>query len=327
MERTDRVLKAVGAWLFLILLSVAAAAVTIALVNKYQYGPETDVKAYFEALQAGDGAAALGALNAEVPDSNAALLDGEPLEAAAETLDDVSISTVSSSGDQAVVRADYTLDGQEHSSEFTLHPADTQWGFFTVWDFDRTTLPTMRVTMAGSTSVDINGESVALTDSARDFAVFYPGVYTGSFTSAMVTAEPERTLVTDPGTQADLELVASPSDELTSQVSGQIKTYLDNCAGQDTLYPAGCPFSYEFTGRVLDDVQWSITEYPEPEVRLGGPTADRWTLMDAPGTAKIEFTSVNLFDGKTSKVSEDVPFTFKGDLVVTEDKATVTPEP
>lgn len=327
MERTDRVLKAVGAWLFLILLSVAAAAVTIALVNKYQYGPETDVKAYFEALQAGDGAAALGALNAEVPDSNAALLDGEPLEAAAETLDDVSISTVSSSGDQAVVRADYTLDGHEHSSEFTLHPADTQWGFFTVWDFDRTTLPTMHVTMAGSTSVDINGESVALTDSARDFAVFYPGVYTGSFTSAMVTAEPERTLVTDPGTQADLELVASPSDELTSQVSGQIKTYLDNCAGQDTLYPAGCPFSYEFTGRVLDDVQWSITEYPEPEVRLGGPTADRWTLMDAPGTAKIEFTSVNLFDGKTSKVSEDVPFTFKGDLVVTEDKATVTPEP
>lgn len=327
MERTDRVLKAVGAWLFLILLSVAAAAVTIALVNKYQYGPETDVKAYFEALQAGDGAAALGALNAEVPDSNAALLDGEPLEVAAETLDDVSISTVSSSGDQAVVRADYTLDGQEHSSEFTLHPADTQWGFFTVWDFDRTTLPTMHVTMAGSTSVDINGESVALTDSARDFAVFYPGVYTGSFTSAMVTAEPERTLVTDPGTQADLELVASPSDELTSQVSGQIKTYLDNCAGQDTLYPAGCPFSYEFTGRVLDDVQWSITEYPEPEVRLGGPTADRWTLMDAPGTAKIEFTSVNLFDGKTSKVSEDVPFTFKGDLVVTEDKATVTPEP
>ena len=326
MERTDRVLKAVGAWLFLILLSVAAAAVTIALVNKYQYGPETDVKAYFEALQAGDGAAALGALNAEVPDSNAALLDGEPLEAAAQTLDDVSISTVSSSGDHAVVRADYTLDGQEHSSEFTLHPADTQWGFFTVWDFDRTTLPTMHVSMAGSTAVDINGESVALTDSARDFAVFYPGVYTGSFTSAMVTAEPERTLVTDPGNQADLELLASPSDELKAQISGQVKTYLDNCAGQDTLYPAGCPFSYEFTGRVLDNVRWSITEYPEPEVRLGGPTADRWTLVDAPGKAKIEFTSVNLFDGRTSKVSEEVPFSFQGDLEVTENKVTVTPE-
>lgn len=325
MEQTDRVLKAVGAWLFLIVLSVAAAAVTIALVNKYQYGPETDVKAYFDALQAGDGAAALGALNAEVPDSNAALLDGEPLEAAAEKLDDVEISTVSSTSDQAVVRADYTLDGQEHSSEFTLHPADTQWGFFTVWDFDRTTLPTMHVTMAGSTAVDINGESVALTDSARDFAVFYPGIYTGSYTSPMVTAEPEQTLVTDPDAETDLTLDASPSDELKSQASEQIKTYLDTCAEQDTLYPAGCPFSYEFSGRVQDSVKWSIIEYPTTEIRLSGPNVDRWGLMDAPGTAKIEFTSVNLLDGKTSQVSEEVPFTFKGTLEVTEEEATVTP--
>ncbi|PBB09729.1 hypothetical protein CKW39_01215 [Kocuria sp. WRN011] len=325
MEQTDRVLKAVGAWLFLIVLSVAAAAVTIALVNKYQYGPETDVKAYFDALQAGDGAAALGALNAEVPDSNAALLDGEPLEAAAEKLDDVEISTVSSTSDQAVVRADYTLDGQEHSSEFTLHPADTQWGFFTVWDFDRTTLPTMHVTMPGSTAVDINGESVALTDSARDFAVFYPGIYTGSYTSPMVTAEPEQTLVTDPDAETDLTLDARPSDELKSQVSEQTKTYLDTCAEQDTLYPASCPFSYEFSGRVQDNVKWSITEYPTTDIRLSGPNADKWGLMDSPGTAKIEFTSVNLMDGKTSKVSEEVPFTFKATLDVSEDEATVTP--
>lgn len=325
MEQTDRVLKAVGAWLFLIVLSVAAAAVTIALVNKYQYGPETDVKAYFDALQAGDGAAALGLLNAEVPDSNAALLDGEPLEAAAEKLDDVDISTVSSSEDQAVVRADYTLDGQEHSSEFTLHPADTQWGFFTVWDFDRTTLPTMHVTMPGSTAVDINGESVALTDSARDFAVFYPGIYTGSYTSPMVAAEPEQTVVTNPANETTLNLKATPSDELKSEVSEQTKAYLDKCAEQDTLYPASCPFSYEFSGRVQDNVTWSITEYPTTDIRLSGPNVDRWGLMDAPGTAKIEFTSVNLMDGKTSQVSEEVPFTFKGTLEVTEEEATVTP--
>src|SRR3712207_7259116 len=38
-----------------------------------------------------------------------------------------------SDGERAVVRAVYTLDGTEHSSEFALHPVDTQWGFFTVW--------------------------------------------------------------------------------------------------------------------------------------------------------------------------------------------------
>lgn len=327
MEHTDRVVKAVGAWFFLILLAFAAAAVTIALVNKYQYGPETDVKDYFDALRAGDGAKALGLLNADVPDSNAALLDGDPLENAAEKLEDVEISTVSSSGDSAVVRADYTLDGQAHSSEFTLHPAQTQWGFFTVWAFDRTTLPIMHVSMPGSTAVDINGESVALTDSARDFAVFYPGIYTGSYTSPMVTADPERTVVTGPDKDTSLQLEASASEQLSDEVDAQIREYVDRCAEQDSLYPAGCPFSYEFSGRVQGEVDWSITDYPEPEVRLSGPHKKSWSLEQSSGTAKISFTSVDLFDGSTSKVTEDVPFTFTADLDVTGDEATVTPRP
>ena len=186
MERSDRIIRAVGAWFFLIVLSVAAAAVTIALVNKYQYGPETDVREYFQALQDGDGGKALGLLNAQVPDSNAALLDGDALAEAGSHLEDVEVSTVSSDKDHAVVRASYLLDGKPASSEFTLHPAETQWGFFTVWDFDPSTLPTMTVSMPGSTAVDINGASVALPESSRDFAVFYPGVYTGSYSLSLI---------------------------------------------------------------------------------------------------------------------------------------------
>ena len=68
--------------------------------------------------------------------------------------------------------------------------------------------------------------------------------------------------------------------ELKSQVSEQTKTYLDTCAEQDTLYPASCPFSYEFSGRVQDNVKWSITEYPTTDIRLSGPNADKWGLMD-----------------------------------------------
>src|SRR5688500_12531755 len=99
MESNVRVLKAIGAWLFLVLLGVAAAAVTIALVNKYMYGPETDVRAYFEDLKDGDGGEALGLLNARVPDSNAAMLDGDPLEAAAAGIEDLEVSTVSDDGE------------------------------------------------------------------------------------------------------------------------------------------------------------------------------------------------------------------------------------
>ena len=91
MERSDRIVRAVGAWFFMILLAVAAAAVTIALVNKYQYGPETDVREYFQALQDGDGGKALGLLNAQVPDSNPALLDGDAL---AEALGDLGVPLI-----------------------------------------------------------------------------------------------------------------------------------------------------------------------------------------------------------------------------------------
>ncbi|RKQ34856.1 hypothetical protein [Kocuria tytonis] len=326
MERSDRIVRAVGAWFFLIVLAVAAAAVTIALVNKYQYGPETDVREYFRALQDGDGGKALGLLNARVPDSNAALLDGEPLAEAGRHLEDVSVSTVSSDGDRAVVRANYLLDGKAASSEFTLHPAETQWGFFTVWDFDPSTLPTMTVSMPGSTAVDINGASVALPGSARDFAVFYPGIYTGSYSSPMITADATEVAVSDEDARTTMKLTAVPSEQLKQQVARQIHARLDSCASKDSRYPAGCPFSYDFPGRIQGRVSWSITDYPTPRPRLGGPRADQWSLPDAGGTAHIEFTAVDLYDGRTSKVSRDVPFTFSADLEVTGDRATVTPK-
>jgi len=325
MERSERIVRAVGAWFVLILLALAGAAVTIALVNKYAYGPETDVRDYFQALQAGDGGKALGLLNAQVPDSNAALLDGEPLAEASKGLENVSVRTVALSGDRAVVRASYTLNGHEASSEFTLHPAETQWGFFTVWDFDPSTLPTMNVAMPGSTAVDINGASVALPGSSREFAVFYPGIYTGSYTSPMVRAEPQEAAVSDARENTTMKLEAEPSERLTHQVDKQIHEHLDECAAQDSLYPPGCPFSYQFDGRIQGRVSWSIKDYPTPYVSLDDAAAGRWHVSDSRGIARIEFTAVDLYDGTTSQVTDEVPFLLSADVRVTGDEVTLTP--
>ncbi|WHF21995.1 hypothetical protein QJS66_17795 [Kocuria rhizophila] len=40
-------------------------------------------------------------------------------------------------------------------------------------------------------------------------------------------------------------------------------------------------------------------------MRLAGPD-DQWSLPDSRGTAHIEFTAVDLYDGRTSR-SQDVP--------------------
>jgi hypothetical protein len=325
MESNPRVLKAVGAWLFLVLLAVAAAAITIALVNKYMYGPETDVRAYVEDLRDGDGGEALGLLNARVPDVNAALLDGDPLEVSGEQLEDLEISTVSNDGQQAVVRAEYTIDGAPHSSEFRLHAVDTQWGLFTVWAFDETSLPTVSVTLPGATSVDLNGTSVALPGSTGEFSAFYPGVYTASYTSEFVAAEPESAVLTAPGQEAEITLEPRPTEKLEEEVDRQLREHLDACAEQSRLYPAGCPFSYEFDGRVQGEVQWTIESYPHPEISMGSQGGEGWSLSPARGVARIEFDALDLFTGDVERVERTVPFEVTADLSVDDSTVRVLP--
>lgn len=325
MEQNTAVRRALGLWLILLVLAMAAAWITVSLVNKYMYGPETDVRAYFENIREGNGGRALGLLNAEAaPEADAVLLDGEPLARATETLEDLEVATVSRNSDEAVVRADFTLDGQSHSSEYRLVPVDTQWGFFTVWGFEESDLPAVSVSLPGADSADLNGASAALPDSEQDFAAFPPGVYSASYASRWVDTEPASVVLADEAQKESIELKATPSEALETEVSEQIAADLANCTEQSTLYPTDCPFSYEFDGRVEGDVTWSIAKQPDPAITIGADGAKDWAMASAPGTAEVSFTSVDLFDGSTEKVTESVPFTYDGDLDVTDEDVKVT---
>ncbi|WP_144791068.1 hypothetical protein [Kocuria palustris] len=325
MDQNTAVRRAIGLWLVLLVLAMIAAWITISLVNKYMYGPETDVRAYFENLQEGDGGRALGLLNAEAHiDDDAVLLDGDPLARATESLEDLEVTTVSQSSEEAVVRADFTLDGQPHSSEYRLVPVDTQWGFFTVWGFEESVLPTVSVSMPGASSADLNGTSAALPDSQQDFAAFPPGVYSASYASRWIDTEPASVVLTDEAQHESIELEATPSAALETEVSRQIAADLAECTEQSSLYPADCPFSHDFDGRVQGDVTWRITQQPDPAITIGADGGRDWAMAAAPGTAEVSFTSVDLFDGSTEKVTESVPFTYDGSLDVSGDTVTVS---
>ena len=73
-------------------------------------------------------------------------------------------------------------------------------------------------------------------------------------------------------------------------------------------------------------MSFDYSRFDRIKVELGGARADQWSLPDSRGTAHIEFTAVNLYDGTTSKFSADVPFTFSAGLKVTGDQATVSPK-
>lgn len=305
-------------WLFMVLLAVAAAWVTISLVNKYMYGPETDVRSYFNHLQDGDGARALGAINGQVPQAtDATLLDGDALRQATESLEDLQISTVSQDSDGAVVRAEYTLGGQAQSTDYHLHPAQTQWGFFTVWAFDETPLPTLTVSMPGVTSADINGTSAALPDSRQEFAAFPPGIYTASYNAEYVDAQPQSVALTSADQNESVALEPSPSQAMEDQVQQSISADLNTCTDQQSLYPANCPFSYAFDGRVQGSPTWKIVEQPDPVISVSAESSDSqrgWSLSPADGVAELSFTSLDLYDGSTEEVTERVPFTYEAQL-------------
>ena len=156
------------------------------------------------------------------------------------------------------------------------------------------------------------------------FAAFPPGVYSASYTSRWVDTDPASVVLTDEAQSETIALKATPSEALETEISEQIAADLSTCTEQSSLYPSDCPFSYDFDGRVDGDVEWSITQQPDPAVTIGVDGGRDWALGSAQGTAEVSFTAVDLFDGSTEEVTESVPFTYTADLSVDDDSVEVT---
>lgn len=318
----DRVL---AYWVMGVAVAIFLALGSLALINRLVYGPEGQVRAYFSALREGDGAKALGILGVQAPDAGAATLDGEGLKTAVGSLHDVDLTTleIADGGQKATVRASYTLDGHEATTDFSLHKVGSHWGVFDSWQIDVEALPTVEVKSPAVQAATLNNVKVAINGGQEDFGVFFPGVYTVSYESALFSANSDSLAVTSAdGDDPTLTVALEPSEAAKASVQQQIRTYLDSCATQNSLYPTGCPFEYDFSGRVSGDVTWKIKEYPNPTVSLEG---SRWKLSEGKGVAEISFTQIDLYTGKTTEVTQQVPFTLDGALTTSDQTVTFTP--
>ncbi|WP_237243414.1 hypothetical protein [Rothia nasimurium] len=308
-----------------VLAALVIALTSLALINRLVYGPQGQVRAYFAAVREGDGSKALGILGAQVPDASAAMLNGGALKASFAGLKDLSTRavTVTDGGDRATVTVTYTLDGEAGSTDFYLHKVGSHWGVFDQWQIDAGELPTVEITSNSVEAATLNNTKVAVEGGTRKFAVLYPGSYTVTYESALYTAGSQTVDVTAPSSgPSPLTVELTPSEAAVTSVQQQIKTYLDTCAAQNSLYPTGCPFEYDFSGRVDGDVTWLVTEYPQPEVTLAG---GKWALGKSSGKAEISFTELDLYTGETQQVTKTVSFSLKGSLTASGETLTFTP--
>jgi hypothetical protein len=319
------VVKVLAAWLLGLVLIGAGFVATVVVLNGRLFSPEHQVGLYLEALRAGDGGRALGLLNASVPEgSNPTLLDGDALRRASAPLGDVEVGDARVTAENSVeVPVTYTVDGAEATTVFPLRRTGTEWGFFNVWRFERTVLPTVDVSALNSVEAAVNGVDVGLPDGRASLASFYPVVIEATYEGKYFSAPPRHAMVTSSEAPAPpLALVTEATPELVQAVDDQLHAFLDTCAGQSVFQPTNCPFYYPTNERLAGGITWSIEEYPSAAIT---PRDGDWTLAPLQGSARIDTRLRDFFSGAVRDVSESVPFEFTADLLVTEDAITVTP--
>ncbi len=318
-------LKTVAAWLLCLMLAIAAAVLTVVLVNANVYSPQHQVRAYIDALRDGDGSKALGLLNATVPDANAALLDGPALKQSVADLEDLDVGEpVEIDSNRVELPVHYTIDGTKQTTTFELEKSGTSWLFFNQWAFVPTTLPTLDISVVNEDEASLNGTRVALPKGKGEFSVFVPGTFEAHYTSQFFAAPAVESVVTEPAEAAEarLSLSTQATPKLVEEVTAQVRGFLDGCAEQKVLQPAGCPFS-QAMNRVQDDsINWDIVDYPEVTIE---PSNGTWVMKPLTGTAKLNVVEIDLFTGQAVPRELEQDFTFTGSLAVNDGNVTLTP--
>ncbi|WP_394940214.1 hypothetical protein [Psychromicrobium sp. YIM B11713] len=321
---SPRLVRIAASWLFGLLLTVAAAIITVQLVNANLYGPQQPVRDYFQALQDGDGERAIGLLRANLPNASPALLDGDALKQSAAGISDIHVGNPTTlNGGRVKISVSYQLDGQPQNTDFTLEPAGVQWMFFNKWAFVPTTLPTLEVSIVNQDQAQINGTAVSMPSGKNTFSVLYPGKYQAEYQGKLFTAQPiSASFASASSAPSPLALTTEPSKALVDQVNDSLKKYLDGCTTQKVLLPTDCPLSHHSVQEVSGPITWSITDYPKATISAynGG-----WVISPLKVKARIQYKEQDLGTGAYSNIDQEQEYGFTAKLSINGDSVSVTP--
>lgn len=315
--------RAVLLWSGCGLLLLAALVAAFGAVQRAYYSPSGFVEAFAGSIAAHHVAEAL-AMPGAAPTSSALAAAKLPTTASRELLRsdilprirDVTVvsDTVGSDGVHTVV-VHATAAGRTVSASFRVRQSGSVLGVLPTWSFDSTPLGVARVTVAHADDFTVGRHTVSPRAASPDQPVAAFSVaadYLGlplaplelSHDSRYVRAVPVTTSIA-PGRVAESVVDAQPTPEFTTAVQKQVDGFLDRCAEQKVLQPAGCPFGVEIDDRVQGDPAWSMVTYPAVQLKAGD---DSWVTDRMVGVAHLAVTVQSLFDGTVSKRSDDVPF-------------------
>ena len=309
-------------WSGLAVLLVLAAVAAFGAVQRTFYSPAGFAAAYVDALAHRDVLAALAMPGAD-PAAADLTAQGLPAHPSRELLrGDVlpRLTRIRVAGDdvlpsgehRVVVRAD--ADGRPVSSTFMLRQTGSVLGVLPTWAFSHAPLAVAHVDVQHAGTFDLAGHTLDPRatgpqradgfGAAADYLLFAPARYTLSHHSRYLSAAPVE-VATRAGAVSEVVVDAQPNAAFTSLITDRVHSFLDGCAGQPVLQPAGCPFGVDIVDRVQGSPAWRIARYPAVQLL---PGAAGWVMPRAAGVAHLSATVQSLFDGSVESRESDEPF-------------------
>lgn len=283
------------------LVLIAAAAISISVINSTAFGPQAKVEDYLKAIAAGDAKLATSLVapdpsiidagddaadDATGDDADAdadaptavdpkALLTNEVLKAADERITNPKVGRVSSRNGEAYVEVTYELAGKRYDDSVSLKSEGKQFLFFDQWKLESSLVGSINVyTGLGSTAFSVNGINF---DGTTDESLFaYPAVYTvAPPESKYLAGDPQTVTLTSYSAgegSAFIDINVTATEALTTEVTAQVVAMIEKCLDATTLdTTCGVMPSWQqeqFTS--VGPVTWALTSPPTIKVDEGG---------------------------------------------------------
>ncbi|MCU1570310.1 MAG: putative exported protein [Naasia sp.] len=319
-----RASEPVRRWIAMLGATALAFGVVVVALNAGVYSAGGFVDRYLDALQRRDLAVALETPGVEIPRgvSHAAL--------SRSALGPIGTHTIVGQRDlgqgRTGVTAEYALGGSRERTEFVVESAPPTFLLFAGWRFAVSPVAVADVTVRNAADFRINGVALQTAkpdetgDGALAVAVLVPALLVADSRSTYLTADPVRVSLTSPA-EAAVTVKVRANDRFQADVQAEVDDFLDTCAGQQVLQPAGCPFGKVLQDRVLAPPTWKIASYPQVTIQPGRPSREGpvWSVPSASGVARLSADVVSLFDGTVSSADQDVRFAVSFEVTIRPD--------
>ena len=203
------------------------------------------------------------------------------------------------------VTVSFAAHGVQDRATLQVQRIGTRFGLFPEWGFARSPVTALEVATTGDARFTVGELPLEAASGPVVFAALTPGVYVIGHDSRYLTAE--AVTVAARGGEASVELEITPTAAFTAAAQAAMEAELTACAGQQVLFPTGCPFGLAVQNRVASTPEWTVPQMPT--ARLAPlDEAGEWALVGADGVAHLRVEVQSLFDGSVSTLDEDVPF-------------------